>query len=94
MFNPEDAARVKHTRLGVWDLYEEKTPELDHIPGSSKLEALLQLRNNLPYVWQMLLDIGSLKSCWTLLLLYCLITFLLSFIPAISLWYAIIEDSF
>lgn len=86
MFNPEDVTRIKHTRIGVWDLYEEKTTELEHIPGSSKLEALLQLKENLPYVWQMLLDIGSLKSCWTLLMLYYMIVIVSSFIPAISLW--------
>lgn len=33
VFNPEDATQVKHTKLGVWDLYEEKEPELANIPG-------------------------------------------------------------
>lgn len=87
IFNPEDTTRVKHTRIGVWDLYEGKTPELEHIPGSSKLEGFLQFKDNLPYVWRMLKDIGSLRSCWILLILYCIIDILVSFIPAVSIWY-------
>ena len=85
-FNPEDTTRVKHTRLGIWDLYEEKAPELENIPGSSKLEGLLQFKRDLPFVWRMLLDIGSIRSCWLLLALYCLTDVLLAFVPAVSIW--------
>ena len=39
-FDPEDSLRVKHTQIGVWDLYEEIQPELQHVPGATKLEQL------------------------------------------------------
>ncbi|KAG2035112.1 hypothetical protein BDR03DRAFT_963243 [Suillus americanus] len=37
-FNPEDACRVKHTRIGAWDLYEDRQTDMLCIPGSSRLE--------------------------------------------------------
>lgn len=86
VFNPEDNVRVKHTRIGVWDLYEEKEPELANVPASSPLERILALKQNLPYLWRMVKDIGSIRSCWTLLLLYMTVIVLSAMIPAISLW--------
>ena len=85
-FDPEDESRVKYTRLGVWDFYEERNPILESVPLSSKLEGLLQFKETLPYVWRMLIDIGSLRSCWLLLILYCLIDLLSSVLPATSIW--------
>ena len=85
-FDPDDVTHVKHARLGIWDLYSEKNPQLERIPWSSKLEGLLHLQQCFPYVWRMLLDIGSLRSCWTLLFLFCLFDLLTSFLPALSIW--------
>ncbi|KAI0089816.1 P-loop containing nucleoside triphosphate hydrolase protein [Irpex rosettiformis] len=87
VFNPEDNTRVKHTRLGVWDLYEEKEPELASIPGSSRLERFLSLKQSIPYLWMMLKDIGRIKSCWMLLMCYGVLVFVGSLIPALSIWY-------
>ena len=87
-FDPEDSLRVKHTQIGVWDLYEEIQPELQHVPGATKLEQLHDIKQSLPYVWRMLKDIGSLKNCWMLLISYALVTVTLSLLPAVGLWYS------
>lgn len=85
-FDPDDAKRVKHTRLGVWDLYEEIHPEFQRIPGSSKLEQYSEVVRSFPYVWRMIKDVGSLKNCWFLLAAYLVITVVSSLIPAVALW--------
>lgn len=77
---------MKYSRLGIWDLYQEIAPELANIPGSSRLEQVLQLRHSMPYVWKMLRDIGSIRSCWVLLFFYVLFDFAAALIPAASLW--------
>jgi hypothetical protein len=86
VFNPDDTTRVKHTRLGVWDLYEEKEPELDRLPGFWRLERFLTLKQTLPYVWRMAKDIGSIRSCWPLLVLYLILELLSALVPAAALW--------
>ena len=86
VFNPEDTTRVKHTRLGVWDLYEEKEPELDRLPGLSRLEKFLTLRQTMPYIWRMAKDIGSIRSCWLLLALYLVLEMSSALVPAAALW--------
>jgi hypothetical protein len=56
-FDPEDARRVKHTRIGVWDLYEDRQTDIPHIPGSSRLETYYQIVQSMPHVLRMLKDI-------------------------------------
>ncbi|KAG1845086.1 P-loop containing nucleoside triphosphate hydrolase protein [Suillus subalutaceus] len=56
-FDPEDARRVKHTRIGVWDLYEDRQTDIPRIPGSSRLETYAQIVQSMPHV----LRIGSLS---------------------------------
>ncbi|KAI0079057.1 P-loop containing nucleoside triphosphate hydrolase protein [Panus rudis PR-1116 ss-1] len=87
VFNPEDTAHVKHVQYGVWDVYEEINPALENIPGSSKVERLWEMKQDLPYVWWMLKDISSIRSCWLLLLGYAIIELILSLVPATALWY-------
>ena len=87
-FDPDDAKRVKHSKSGVWDLYEEITPELKNIPGGAKLEHLNELRQGLPYVWRMLKDLGNLKNCWFVLSTYLICSVILSLLPAAALWYS------
>lgn len=87
-FDPEDQRRVKHTQIGVWDLYEEVQPELQHVPGATKLEQLHDIKQSLPYIWRMLKDIGSLKACWGLLVMYGIVTATISLLPAVGLWYS------
>ncbi|KZT68754.1 P-loop containing nucleoside triphosphate hydrolase protein [Daedalea quercina L-15889] len=88
-FDPEDSKRVKHTRIGVWDLYEEKQPIFGwDIPGTSTLEYYLEITRSLPYVWQMLKDMSSIQNCWIFATLYVIVGLALSVIPAASLWYS------
>ncbi|KAK1232133.1 hypothetical protein PQX77_004734 [Marasmius sp. AFHP31] len=92
-FDPQDEMKVKSTRIGVWDLYEEKQPELN-TPWTSRLnlgttlEQLFEVINCLPYVWRMLSDIGSIRSCWAYLALYLSLEIVSSLVPALSLWYS------
>ena len=87
-FNPEDKSRVKHSQIGVWDLYEEIQPELDFVPGIGKLEQLHGIKQTLPYIWRMVKDVGRLKNCWTLLTVYAASTLIISLLPAVGLWYS------
>ncbi|KAL7285975.1 hypothetical protein ACG7TL_001090 [Trametes sanguinea] len=87
-FDPQDPHRVKHTRIGVWDLYEEINPDLENIPGSTWLEKVLEAYACLPYLVRMLKDILSIRSCWVLLLSYLTADFLNSLLPAASIWYS------
>ena len=48
-FDPTDTTRVKHTRIGVWDLYEEINPSFAHVPGSSYAEKAFAAYECLPY---------------------------------------------
>lgn len=87
-FDPEDVKRVEHTKLGVWDFYQERHPTLDRIPGVSTAESYLQMYQSLPYVYRMVKDIGSIRYCWIMLSTYLLLVVLGSLIPAVSLWYS------
>ncbi|EMD41302.1 hypothetical protein CERSUDRAFT_109898 [Gelatoporia subvermispora B] len=87
-FDPEDRSRVKHTKVGVWDLYEEIPRELEHVPGASRIEQILEIKQNSPYLWRMMKDIASIRSCWFLLCTYALVHFILSLLPAVNLWFS------
>lgn len=88
-FDPCDANTVKHTRLGVWDLYEQVDPGISRLPGVSELARRLEVLNDLPYVWRMLKDVASIKSCWLYFLIYCIVELLSSLLPAVTLWYVL-----
>ncbi|TFK76612.1 P-loop containing nucleoside triphosphate hydrolase protein [Pluteus cervinus] len=86
-FDPADAEHVKHTRVGVWDLYEEVGPVAAKLPGASSYERWVQVKNDLPYVWRMLKDLGSIGDCWLLLAGYLAVEWTASLLPAVALWY-------
>jgi hypothetical protein len=88
-FDPNDAQRVKHSRIGVWDLYEELPTNLPPIPGSSRLETYAQIIQCMPYVVRMLKDILSIKRSWLLLCTFLVVEVFISLLPAVSLWYVI-----
>lgn len=85
-FDPNDELNVKHTRVGVWDLYEEIDPKLRRVPGSSRFRDYLEMIDNIPYVWTMIKDIMSIRSCWFLMGFYLFIEFTAALIPAVSVW--------
>ncbi|KAI0743363.1 hypothetical protein C8Q80DRAFT_1106739 [Daedaleopsis nitida] len=86
-FDPKDTRNVHHTRIGVWDVYEEKEPKLAHIPGSSKIEKYAELFEGLPYVWRLIVDILSIPTCAFLLMIYVGAELGIAIFPAIGLWY-------
>ena len=88
-FDPNDTNRVKHTRIGVWDLYEEINPSFAHVPGSSYAEKAFAAYECLPYLLRMIQDILSIRSCWWLLVAYTLAEIGQALLPAASLWYVI-----
>lgn len=87
-FNPEDVRRVKHSKIGVWDLYEEITPELENVPGRTFFEQLNELKLGRTYVVRMLKDLASLRNCWFVLGAYAACMGVLSLLPALGLWYS------
>lgn len=87
-FNPEDENYVKHTKMGVWDLYQETRPELAYIPGASRVESYLEMYQSLPFVWKMMKDIGGIRSCWVMLTAYLSFSIMSALVPAVSLWYS------
>ncbi|KAF7340233.1 ABC transporter related protein [Mycena venus] len=89
-FDPEDAQKVKHTRIGIWDLYEEVEPRLKLVPGSlrSQLETFHEMKGSFPFVLRMFKEIGAIRACWWLLAGYLIITLVLALIPAVELWYS------
>ena len=88
-FNPYDTNTIKHTRLGVWDLYEQVDPGIVRLPGVSEVARRLEVLNDLPYVWRMLKDVASIKSCWLYFLIYCVVELLSSLLPAATLWFVL-----
>jgi hypothetical protein len=87
-FDYQDAHRFKHTRVGIWDLYEERQSHLPriHIPTSSISETYTQIIQNVPFLARMLKDVLSIKRCSMLLPTYLVVEVLTSLIPAVSLW--------
>ncbi|OCH83861.1 P-loop containing nucleoside triphosphate hydrolase protein [Obba rivulosa] len=87
-FDPEDRVRVKHTKVGVWDLYEELPCQFDHVPGASRVERILEIKQNLPYLWRMMKEFVSIENCGFLLCITLSMQLLIGLIPAITLWYS------
>lgn len=83
-FDPEDEQNVKHTRIGIWDLYEDKHSQ--YMPGSSRLETLLDIIPSVPYVWRMLNDLRKVNNLWPLLCMYLVVEVVASLVPAVALW--------
>ena len=88
-FDPYDPNTVKHTRLGVWDLYEQVDSGIVRLPGVSGLARRLEVLNDLPYVWRMIKDVASIKSCWLHFLIYCIVELLSALLPAVTLWFVL-----
>ncbi|KAG6332407.1 hypothetical protein ID866_6678 [Astraeus odoratus] len=88
VFDPNDAKRIKHTRMGVWDLYEERQTDRIPISYSSRLETYAEMLQGLPYVLRMLKDICSMRRCLMLMSLYLLVEVAAALIPAVSIWYS------
>ena len=82
------AKEFKHTKAGVWEVYEQIPASKIgiSIPGISKLSHNLEIVGDLPFVWRMVKDVIKIKSCWYYLCLFTLVKVLASLEPAVTLW--------
>lgn len=78
----EDARRVRHTRLGIWDLYEDREADVSHIAWM-----YAQIVQSVPHILRTLKDILGIRRGWMLLSTLLVIEVLASLTPAVSLWY-------
>ncbi|KAH9917929.1 P-loop containing nucleoside triphosphate hydrolase protein [Epithele typhae] len=85
-FNPYDTSRVKHTRLGVWDLYEEQEPKLAKVPGTSRFEQYMDLIECMPYVWRMVKDVLGIPSCAFLFAVHVACQFARAMMATLGTW--------
>jgi len=84
-FDPLDESLVEHRKLGVWDLYVERDPNLSYFPASWRIERYAGLLADLPYLWRTIRDVGTVT--WPLLFLFVSFTLIKSLVPALNLWY-------
>ncbi|KAJ2967046.1 hypothetical protein NUW54_g13628 [Trametes sanguinea] len=85
-FDPNDTSRVKHTRFGVWDVYEDQSSRISALPGSWTVEKYAEVVNCLPYVLRMLKDILSIPACAFLFAIFCVTQGSVALVPALALW--------
>ena len=88
---PANTADILHTKLGVWDLYEELNPDSDSrfsLPSwlTTVPELYDELVRSLPYLQRMVKDIIGIKQCQVQLVSFFALRLLLSLLPAVELW--------
>ncbi|KAI0644257.1 P-loop containing nucleoside triphosphate hydrolase protein [Trametes meyenii] len=87
-FDPTDKRRVKHRKLGVWDLYyEEKSTKQSSIPGASWLDQYTEIVGCLPFIWRMIKDVVAIPDCSILLGCFLFADLGKAVVPALTLWY-------
>ncbi|EIW65305.1 P-loop containing nucleoside triphosphate hydrolase protein [Trametes versicolor FP-101664 SS1] len=86
-FNINDKKSVKHTRYGVWDVYEERVSSTSVLPGLAVLEQQAEIVKCMPFVWRMFRDVLALPYCAFLLVVFFAAELGQAFMPAFSLWY-------
>ncbi|KAG2079450.1 uncharacterized protein F5147DRAFT_741352, partial [Suillus discolor] len=75
-FDHKDTRRFKHTRIGIWDLYEAR-----QTLARNRVSSILQTYTPIIY------RCTHIKRCSILLPAYLVVEVLASLIPAVSLWY-------
>ncbi|KAG1845091.1 P-loop containing nucleoside triphosphate hydrolase protein [Suillus subalutaceus] len=84
--DPKDVqCRVRHTRMGIWDLYEDPKTDVSRIGGIAWTYA--QIVESVPHISRTLKDILSIRRAWMPLSAFLVIEVLASLTPAVSLWY-------
>ena len=83
-FEPRKGKVLEHTKLGVWDLYQERDQLLTFLLTSWKIDAYTEMWNDLPYLWRTIRDLASVA--WPMLSLYLVLTLARSLLPALTLW--------
>ncbi|KAH9855737.1 P-loop containing nucleoside triphosphate hydrolase protein [Lenzites betulinus] len=87
VFDISDTRRVKHTRIGVWDVYEEKAGPTVKLPGAAVFEQHAEVVQCLPYIWRMIKDVLAIPYCTFLLWLFLMMETAMAFMPALTLWF-------
>lgn len=79
---------IRHTKLGVWDLYEQL--DSNYFSSPRWLATIPELYDELvrswPYLLRMVKDIYGVRSCRASLFSFIAIRLLLSLLPAVELW--------
>jgi hypothetical protein len=83
-FEPRKGKVIQHTKIGVWDLYQERDRLLSYFPTSLKLDAYAEMWNDLPYLWRTIGDLFSVA--WPMMTLYLFLTIVQAVLPALTLW--------
>jgi len=83
-FEPRKGKVIQHTKIGVWDLYQERDRFLSYLPTSLKIDAYAEMWNDLPYLWKTIGDLFSVA--WSMMTLYLFLTIVKSVLPALTLW--------
>jgi len=86
--NADLAKEFKHTKAGIWDVYEQIPAGKFgiNIPGASKLLRHFEFVEDLPFVWRMVKDVAKINSCCYYLCLFVFVKALASLEPAVALW--------
>ncbi|KAG2034311.1 P-loop containing nucleoside triphosphate hydrolase protein [Suillus americanus] len=78
----KDARRVRHTRMGIWDLYEDRETDVSRIAWT-----YAQIVQSVPYISRTLKDTLSIRRAWMPLSAFLVIEVLASLTPTASIWY-------
>ena len=84
---PGVTKKIKRSRFGVWDFYEET---YEGLPRKSPLTSASQhfstIREDLPFVARMVHEVFNIPGCAWLAFWYVLIRVTMSLIPAVTIW--------
>lgn len=78
---------VKHTRYGIWDMYEEDNPDAGKVTMLARLkEKWEDVTDGLPEVVLALKDALTIPGCKLYISTFAAAELVASFIPAVSIW--------
>ena len=84
---PGNNVDIRHTKLGIWDLYEQLDPNFSSPRWFTAIPELYdELVRSWPYLLRMVKDIFGVRSCRASLFSFIAIRLLLSLLPAVELW--------
>jgi hypothetical protein len=86
-FEPRKGKVIRHTKIGIWDFYQELNQFLSYLPTSLKIDTYTEMWNDLPYLWKTVCDLSSIA--WPTFTLYLVLTLARSLLPALTLWYVV-----
>ena len=78
---------VTHTRMGVWDFYEEQNPDSGTaLSFGHWRKKLTNMFGSYPYLWRMLVDVLHIPGCKSKFALFFTTELVSALIPAASIW--------